>query len=131
MAFAREQMSEKLNHDPGLCKALIPDWELGCRRVTPGAGYLESFLQPNVHLTQSPIQKITENSIITADGQETPVDVGKSTSHHSTAIPKNPRTELLILDTSSSNLRHRLRRIPRAPLPGSRPQRHLPLLEMG
>ncbi|RFU26289.1 hypothetical protein B7463_g10049, partial [Scytalidium lignicola] len=75
MEFAAQQMAEKLNHDPVLCEKLIPKWELGCRRVTPGSGYLESFLLHNVHLTQSSIKEITENSIKTEDGQEIEVDV--------------------------------------------------------
>ncbi|BCS17689.1 flavin-containing monooxygenase [Aspergillus puulaauensis] len=73
--FAIRQMSDKLNNDPGLCGKLIPNWELGCRRVTPGEGYLESFLKPNVHLNQSPISHITEHAIHTADGQTVEVDV--------------------------------------------------------
>ncbi|OQV04641.1 hypothetical protein CLAIMM_09494 [Cladophialophora immunda] len=73
--FAIKQMSDKLNNDPELCEKLIPKWELGCRRVTPGEGYLESFLLPNVHLTQSPITKITENAVHTADGKVLEVDV--------------------------------------------------------
>ncbi|KIW96797.1 uncharacterized protein Z519_02188 [Cladophialophora bantiana CBS 173.52] len=73
--FASRQMAEKLNHDPDLCEKLIPKWELGCRRVTPGAGYLEAFLKPNVHLTQSPIMRITKNAILTEDGQTHPVDI--------------------------------------------------------
>lgn len=68
-------MASKLKHNPELCEKLIPTWELGCRRVTPGQGYLESFLRPNVSLTQSPITKITPKSIITADGREQEVDV--------------------------------------------------------
>lgn len=74
--FAIRQMSDKLDNDPGLCEKLIPNWELGCRRVTPGEGYLESFLKPNVHLNQSPISHITEHTINTADGQTVEVDVG-------------------------------------------------------
>ncbi|KIW98234.1 uncharacterized protein Z519_01818 [Cladophialophora bantiana CBS 173.52] len=73
--FAARQMAEKLNNDPGLCAKLIPTWELGCRRVTPGSGYLESFLLPNVHLKQTSIKEITEDSIVTADGEVYPVDV--------------------------------------------------------
>lgn len=73
--LAREQMAEKLNHDPRLCNMLIPNWSLGCRRITPGEGYLESFLLPNVHLTQSPIAQVTSNSIVTDDGKEYQVDV--------------------------------------------------------
>ena len=36
MAFAAEQMAGKLGHDPELCSKLIPSWEVGCRRITPG-----------------------------------------------------------------------------------------------
>lgn len=75
--MAKEQMAAKLNHDPELCEMLIPKWELGCRRVTPGQGYLEAFLRPNVDLTQSSIQKITKNSIITVDGKEQEFDVSE------------------------------------------------------
>ncbi|EME89783.1 uncharacterized protein MYCFIDRAFT_78439 [Pseudocercospora fijiensis CIRAD86] len=54
--FATKQMAEKLNHDPVLCEKLIPKYELGCRRITPGSGYLEAFTQSNVHLTNSEIK---------------------------------------------------------------------------
>lgn len=77
MKLAAEQMAEKLNHDPDLCQKLIPKWELGCRRITPGPGYLESFLRPNCHLTNSPITKVTENAIHTADGEAYECDVRK------------------------------------------------------
>lgn len=78
--MARELMTQRLNHDPELCKKLIPDWEVGCRRITPGVGYLESFLLPNVSMTQSAITHITDHSVVTADGKEYEVDAGKSTS---------------------------------------------------
>lgn len=70
-------MAEKLNHDPVLCEKLIPKWELGCRRVTPGEGYLEAFLLPNVNLTQSSIKRITKDSILTEDGNEYKADCSK------------------------------------------------------
>ena len=60
-----ERMRKALNYDEELCAKLIPPWELGCRRLTPGEGFLESFLLPNVSLSQSPIVKITENGIQT------------------------------------------------------------------
>lgn len=75
--LAANQMAEKLQHRQELCDALIPRWELGCRRITPGEGYLESFLQPNVELTQIPIVEVTETGVRTADGKFHEVDVGK------------------------------------------------------
>lgn len=77
MRLAAEQMAEKLKHDPVLCDKLIPKWELGCRRITPGPGYLESFLEPNCSLTDSPITKVTEEGVHTADGQGFECDVRK------------------------------------------------------
>lgn len=70
-------MAEKLNHDPELCEKLIPKWEIGCRRITPGENYLESFLSPNVRLTKSPILKVDEKGLHTHDGVFHEVDVSK------------------------------------------------------
>ncbi|MCU7707514.1 hypothetical protein, partial [Streptomyces albidoflavus] len=39
----RDLMYEKLGHDDGLTKKMVPDFALGCRRMTPGSGYLESL----------------------------------------------------------------------------------------
>jgi cation diffusion facilitator CzcD-associated flavoprotein CzcO len=71
-------MAEKLQHNPDLCEKLIPAWEIGCRRITPGEGYLESFLRPNVGLVQASIAQIEHNGIRTVDGRFFEVDVGKS-----------------------------------------------------
>lgn len=68
-------MEEILNHDPDLCAKLIPEWSLGCRRITPGEGYLESFLKPNVQLVMSPVVEMTQSSCIAADGRSFEVDV--------------------------------------------------------
>ena len=66
--FATKQMADKLNNDPELCKKLITDCEVGCRRVTPGAGYLESFTRDNVKLTMSNIDHVDETGVQTKDG---------------------------------------------------------------
>ena len=73
--FAHDQMATKLNNDPDLCAKLIPEFEVGCRRVTPGAGYLESFTRDNVKLTMSHIDYIDERGIKTKDGQYYELDV--------------------------------------------------------
>lgn len=77
MRVAEAQMRERLGHDERLCNMLIPKWSLGCRRITPGEGYLESFLKPNCDLTMSPIVRISENAIHTADGKRHEIDVCK------------------------------------------------------
>lgn len=77
MQQASRQMAEKLNHDERLCEILIPTWELGCRRITPGPGYLESFLRPNCDITNSSITKISATGIHTADEDFFECDVSK------------------------------------------------------
>lgn len=74
--LAHRQMADKLNNNPELCGKLIPSWEIGCRRITPGEGYLESFLRSNVDLTQVPISHVERNGIRTTDGKFHEVDVG-------------------------------------------------------
>ncbi|KAI3559758.1 cyclohexanone 1,2-monooxygenase [Colletotrichum abscissum] len=75
MRLAAAQMAEKLGHDPELCEKLIPKWELGCRRITPGPGYLESFLRPNCNITNSAITSVSKNGVHTADGKFYECDV--------------------------------------------------------
>lgn len=137
--MATEQMANKLDNNPELCEKLIPKWELGCRRVTPGEGYLESFLLPNVHLRQSSIKQITKNSIITEDGHEEEFDVGKfaptpfpfqllSLLLYTHQVPLTPVTNTL---RKNSGLRHRLRRLTLPLLPDHRAQRHQPSRPLG
>ena len=94
--FAARQMAEKLNHDPELCEILIPKWELGCRRITPGEGYLECFLRPNVHLTKSSITKITKDAILTQDGKEHKVDISR---YHLGRFRGNARSTVMLTST--------------------------------
>ncbi|KAK1703884.1 phenylacetone monooxygenase [Colletotrichum lupini] len=75
MRLAAAQMAEKLGHDPELCEKLIPKCELGCRRITPGPGYLESFLRPNCNITNSAITSVSKNGVHTADGKFYECDV--------------------------------------------------------
>ena len=68
-----QQMKDKIN-DERLFK-LIPEWSVGCRRLTPGVGYLESLTKPNVSVVYGEIEKITERGCVCDDGNEYPIDV--------------------------------------------------------
>lgn len=61
-------MRQKLNHDPELCERLIPKWPVGCRRATPGDGYLEALCEKNVEIEFNQIISFTETGIRTAAG---------------------------------------------------------------
>lgn len=72
--YFRQQMSEKLSN-PYLEERLIPNWHVGCRRLTPGVGYLESLVKENVEVVYGEINAITEKGCLCDNGKEYPVDV--------------------------------------------------------
>jgi hypothetical protein len=69
-----EQMKEKL-HNQYLEERLIPQWAVGCRRLTPGVGYLESLGKENVTVVYGEINSVTEKGCLCDNGTEYPVDV--------------------------------------------------------
>ncbi|KAK5126680.1 hypothetical protein LTR85_009614 [Meristemomyces frigidus] len=69
-----DMMKQKLGGDEELASKLTPDYEVGCRRATPGPGYLESFTKDNVSLVTDSIERIEANGIRTMDGKLHEVD---------------------------------------------------------
>ncbi|KAF7187781.1 FAD-binding monooxygenase moxY [Pseudocercospora fuligena] len=69
-----QQMKEKLG-DENLISKLIPEWSVGCRRLTPGVNYLETLTKPNVTTVYGEIEKITERGCVCDDGKEYPIDI--------------------------------------------------------
>ena len=67
-------MKTKLAKKPEIFDAMVPNWLPGCRRLTPGPGYLEALVEDNVNFITDKIVKITEEGLLTADGQERKVD---------------------------------------------------------
>lgn len=57
-------------HNTDLHEKLIPQFQLGCRRLTLGEGYLEALQAPNVTVEMSPIQQVTDKGIVTATSEE-------------------------------------------------------------
>ncbi|TKA66995.1 hypothetical protein B0A49_04490 [Cryomyces minteri] len=63
-------MKERLKGDEELCAKLIPDWGVGCRRLTPGDGYLEALQEKNCMPCFHEIVRFTEKGIETQEGVE-------------------------------------------------------------
>lgn len=49
--------------------------DVGCRRLTPGIGYLAPFCEDNVNVIRDDIMRVCERGVITSDGVEHEVDV--------------------------------------------------------
>ncbi|KAI0150164.1 putative monooxygenase [Xylariaceae sp. FL1272] len=87
----RRVMRDKLKSRPGLYEALEPSFVPGCRRLTPGPGYLESLTKPNVQFVKTPIKRVTKNAVVTSDGKEWTVDaVACATGFDSSYRPRFP-----------------------------------------
>lgn len=56
-------------------EALLPTFPIGCRRLTPGPGFLEAIVQENVEMRWDDIHSITSKGIKTRSGQEIEYDV--------------------------------------------------------
>ncbi|CAI7581799.1 unnamed protein product [Penicillium crustosum] len=74
----QQQMEERMKGISDreiLSKLLCHDFRPGCRRLTPGDGYLEAFSNDNATLTFDPIERITEQGIKTVTGGEQQFDM--------------------------------------------------------
>ncbi|KAH8723117.1 hypothetical protein GQ44DRAFT_774392 [Phaeosphaeriaceae sp. PMI808] len=70
-----ELMQSRLAKKPGLAEILIPSFAPGCRRLTPGPGFLEALTENNVEAITTPISKVVSSGVILADGTEVELDV--------------------------------------------------------
>lgn len=59
---------------------LIPSWPPGCRRVTPGDGYLETLVAGHVEPVFGEISRFTEDSLLMTDGTTHKLDILVSSS---------------------------------------------------
>src|SRR5258706_2218754 len=69
-------MCIKLGNNPRLIDKIVPkDFNVGCRRPTPGNGYLECLVGEKTTCYTDNIGGITPTGFLTADGEEIEVDV--------------------------------------------------------
>ena len=68
-------MTEQLGDDPRLTKKMIPEFALGCRRMTPGSGYLQSLRAKNVQVVTESAARLTRDGVVDEAGVEHKVDV--------------------------------------------------------
>ena len=74
----RKSMTERLGDTEKGRRAaemLLPDFPVGCRRQTPGPGFLEALVQNNVDMRWDDIAHVTEKGIKTKSGEEREYDV--------------------------------------------------------
>lgn len=94
-AFARAKVTEYMTFMLGgnqeLCKALIPDFPLGCRRMTPGHGYLQALTKPSVEVRRSGIKRFVPEGIELDSGDVLKVDaIVCATGFNTSFCPRFP-----------------------------------------
>jgi len=84
-------MGQMLNNDETLKKALIPDFAVGCRRITPGVGYLRALVQDNVEVVTDKIQEICPTGIRLENGELVELDaIVCATGFNVSFVPRFP-----------------------------------------
>lgn len=69
-------MEEKLQNRQDLIDAIIPTtFPVGCRRPTPGTGFLEALVDPKTKLLTGAIASVDKTGINRANGEHIDVDV--------------------------------------------------------
>ncbi|SPO06777.1 related to monooxigenase [Cephalotrichum gorgonifer] len=74
----RKSMMERLGDSEKGRRAaeiLVPDFPVGCRRQTPGPGFLEALVQDNIEMRWDDVDSCTEKGIKTRSGEEREYDV--------------------------------------------------------
>lgn len=67
-------MTTKLSDDERLVNALLPDFAVGCRRPTPGNGYLEALTRENVRVVTERISHVVPEGIVLTTGEVIKID---------------------------------------------------------
>ena len=74
--YSIKEMQRKLAGRPDLVDHLMPkNFAVGCRRPTPGNGFLESLTDPKTTVLQQNLQEITPTGFISGDGTSYDCDV--------------------------------------------------------
>ena len=88
--------------DPELIEKLIPEYDMGCKRITPSFNYLQTFNRDNVKLVTDPIKGLLFYVYLTplVSGFLIIVEIFHVTSHDAQVFhaTKGPPNEGLVLD---------------------------------
>ncbi|KAI9707875.1 MAG: hypothetical protein M1820_004481 [Bogoriella megaspora] len=86
-----EGMRDRLSRKPEIYDKMLPSFAPGCRRLTPGPGFLEALCEDNVKFIPQSISRIESTGVRTYDSQLHNVDVLVcATGFHVSAPPPFP-----------------------------------------
>lgn len=82
-------MRERLSSKPEIADFLIPSFGVGCRRATPGPGYLEALGGSKVDFVTEPIREVNSKGILLKTGRQLDLDcIVCATGFNTSGIPQ-------------------------------------------
>jgi cation diffusion facilitator CzcD-associated flavoprotein CzcO len=100
-ATFEQGMKERLTKKPHYMASLKPSFAPGCRRLTPGPGFLEALVEDNVSYIRDPISHISSQGLTTEDNHFHALDVLVcATGFYTSSAPPFPITGLNNLSLS-------------------------------
>ncbi len=90
--YSEAEMRHKLKGRSDLIAAMVPtNFSIGCRRPTPGDGFLESLAHAKTTVHTRPIQRVTETGFVAHDGTVHDVDaIVCATGFNTSWVPRFP-----------------------------------------
>ncbi|KAI8187159.1 FAD-binding monooxygenase moxY [Colletotrichum sp. SAR 10_75] len=73
----REHFTDRMRkfiHRDDIFEQLLPNFAVGCRRLTPGNPYMRAVQKENIELHRGAVTKVTPSTIIASNGDEVEVD---------------------------------------------------------
>jgi hypothetical protein len=67
-------MRERLKKKPEIADFIMPSFAVGCRRLTPGPGYLEALVEDNVDFVSDQISEIVPEGVVLETGRKIEID---------------------------------------------------------
>jgi len=83
----RAMMKERLAKKPEIVDALTPSFAVGCRRLTPGPGYLEALVEDNVDFVSEKISSITPEGVVLENSRKYEIDALVCATGFNTSSP--------------------------------------------
>ena len=73
--WVAEAMRKQLRAKPDLADHMVPQFALGCRRMTPGSDYLSSLCRENVQVVKDSVVRVTEDGVVDGNNTAYKVDI--------------------------------------------------------
>lgn len=90
-AMFEQGMKDRLAKKPHYMESLKPSFSPGCRRLTPGPGFLEALVEDNVEYVKDTIDRIEPRGVVTTDGKLHEIDaLVCATGFYSSSAPPFP-----------------------------------------